>query len=107
MMEDKSVDWQQRAAAFARCHDLLYGPTVHALDLVSEVGEVAKELLLVTGYGRRVPQLRPELSGELGDALYSLLMLTEACGVDAGSALNATLEKYERRFAKDGRAGSE
>ena len=107
MLEDKSVDWQQRVAAFARCHDLLYGPTVHALDLVSEVGEMAKELLLATDYGRQSPQLRPELSGELGDVLYSLLMLTEACGVDAGSALNATLEKYERRLAEKGRAGSE
>jgi len=85
----------------------LHDPTTHALDLVSEVGEVAKEVLLATDYGRRPPQFRPELAGELGDALYSLLALAEACGVDAGSALDAALAKYQRRLAEQGKAGSE
>jgi len=98
--------WQRRVAAFARSYDLLYDPTTHALDLVSEVGEVAKEVLLATDYGRRPPQFRPELVDELGDALYSLLVLAEACGVDAGGALIAALEKYERRLAERGGAGS-
>ncbi|HIE47657.1 TPA: nucleotide pyrophosphohydrolase, partial [Candidatus Bipolaricaulota bacterium] len=60
------TDWQRRVAAFARSHGLLHDPTTHALDLVSEVGEVAKEVLLATGYGRRGPQFRPELADELG-----------------------------------------
>lgn len=102
-----TANWQKRVAAFARHHNLLYAPTIHALDLVSEVGEVAKEVLLSTDYGRRAPQFRPELANELGDALYSLLMLAEACGVDADGALSAALEKYERRLAEQGAAGSE
>ncbi|MBU0702542.1 MAG: nucleotide pyrophosphohydrolase [Chloroflexi bacterium] len=89
-----------------RRHNLLHDPTTHALDLVSEVGEVAKEVLLATDYGRRPPQFRPELADELGDALYSLLALAEACSVDAGGALIAALEKYERRLAERGEAGS-
>jgi len=104
--EDRSVDWQQRVATFARRHDLLYDPAIHALDLVSEVGEVAKEVLLTTDYGRRAPQFRPELADELGDVLYSLLALTEACGVDANIALSDALEKYERRLTEQRRAGS-
>lgn len=100
------ANWQRRAAAFARHHNLLYDPTTHALDLVSEVGEVAKEVLLATDYGRRTPQLRPELADELGDTLYSLLALAEACGVDADSALSAALEKYKRRLTEQGKAGS-
>jgi NTP pyrophosphatase (non-canonical NTP hydrolase) len=99
--------WQCRVAAFARRHKLLHDPATHALDLVSEVGEVAKEVLLATDYGRRAPQFRAELADELGDALYSLLVLAESCGVDADEALSAALEKYERRLAAQGEAGSE
>ena len=97
---------QQRVALFAHRHDLLYDPSTHALDLVSEVGEVAKEVLLATDYGRRAPHFRPHLADELGDALYSLLALAEACGVDAEGALGAALKKYERRLIERGDAGS-
>ncbi len=99
-------DWQRRVAAFTQRHDLLHDPATHTLDLVSEVGEVAKEVLLSTDYGQRAPQPRPQLADELGDALYSLLALAQACDVDAGSALDAALEKYERRLTERGKAGS-
>ena len=98
--------WQHHVAAFMRRHNLLHDPATHALDLVSEVGEVAKEVLLATDYGRRAPQFRPQLVDELGDALYSLLALAEACGVDTDSALGAALEKYEHRLVERGGAGS-
>jgi NTP pyrophosphatase (non-canonical NTP hydrolase) len=98
--------WQRTVADFARRHDLLHDPVVHALDLASEIGEVAKEVLLATDYGRRASQSRPQLVDELGDALYSLLALAEVCGVDAGGALGAALEKYERRLVARGEAGS-
>ncbi len=101
-----ATDWQQRVAAFIRRYHLRHDPSVHALDLVSEVGEVAKEVLLATDYGQRSPQFRPELTGELGDAFYSLLALTDACGVDASNALDAALKKYEHRLAERGKAGS-
>jgi NTP pyrophosphatase (non-canonical NTP hydrolase) len=97
---------QQQVAAFAQQHDLLHDPATHALDLVSEVGEVAKEILLATDYSRTPPHFRPEFAGELGDALYSLLVLAEACGVDTDDALNATLQKYERRLVDHGDTGS-
>lgn len=100
-------DWQRRVAAFMRRHNLLRDPATHALDLISEVGEAAKEVLLATDYGQRPAQFRPEMADELGDALYSLLALTEACGVDAGGALDAALEKYRRRLTERGEAGSE
>ena len=55
------TDWQRQVSDFAHGNHLLYGPAVHALDVVSEAGEVAKEVLLATNYGRREFQLRPEL----------------------------------------------
>jgi threonine synthase len=99
--------WQERVAALARRHSLLHDPATHALDLVSEVGEVAKEVLLAADYGRQAPQFRSQLADELGDALYSLLALAEVCGVDGDGALGAALEKYERRLDERGEAGSQ
>jgi NTP pyrophosphatase (non-canonical NTP hydrolase) len=100
------MDWQQRVAAFMRRHHLRYDPSSHALDLASEVGEVAKEVLLASDYGQHELRLGPTMADELGDALYSLLALAEACDVDAGEALEAALRKYERRFEQRGAAGS-
>lgn len=94
------TDWQQRVAAFMRRHRLRHDPASHALDLASEVGEVAKEVLLASDYGERTPRFGPALTDELGDALYSLLALAETCDVDAGEALEAALGKYERRFTE-------
>lgn len=103
-------NWQSRAASFARQNDLLHDPVTHTLDLVAEVGEVTKEVLLATDYGRQEalfsPQSADRLKNELGDALYSLLLLTETCGVDAGEALDTALEKYGNRLAARGEAGS-
>jgi NTP pyrophosphatase (non-canonical NTP hydrolase) len=42
----------------------------------------------------------------VGDALYSLLALAQACGVDAELALREALAKVERRLAHHGDAGS-
>jgi NTP pyrophosphatase (non-canonical NTP hydrolase) len=101
------TDWQRQVSDFAHRRHLLHNPAVHALDLVSETGEVAKEVLLATDYGRRAFQSRPELVDELGDLLYSVLALAEACGVDAGEALGSALNKYEHRLVERGMVGSE
>ena len=100
------MNWQRMAADFARTHGLLRDPATHVLDLSSEVGEVAKALLEATDYGRRPPRPGPALTAELGDALYALLALAEACDVDAGLALHDALVKYERRLARKGSASS-
>ncbi len=99
------TDWQQRVATFMRRHRWQHDPVHHALDLVSEVGEVAKEVLLASDYGQQELQFGPAVADELGDALYSLLALAESCDVDAGQALEVALRKYERRF--DQRGGAE
>jgi NTP pyrophosphatase (non-canonical NTP hydrolase) len=100
------MDLQTEVARFMLRHHLQHDVRAHALDLVSEVGEVAKEVLLATQYGRQPSRPRPELADEIGDALYSLLALAEVCGVDAEDALRASLQKYERRTEQRGDAGS-
>jgi hypothetical protein len=90
----QSTKWQQQVAAFARRYGLLHDLATHMPDLLTEVREVAKEMLLATNDGQRPPQFRPEPTGEIGDALHSLLILAEACDMDAHPALSATPRKY-------------
>jgi NTP pyrophosphatase (non-canonical NTP hydrolase) len=100
-------DWQRQVAEFLRRHELSRDLATHALDLVSEVGELTKELLVATNYGEHPSQLRSGAVEEFGDVLYSLLALAEVCDVDADDALHRALSKYERRLAERGEAGSE
>lgn len=97
---------QEKAAAFARSRGLNLAPTVRFLDLASEVGELSKELLKASGYGAAEPKATPEMAGELGDCLFSLLCLAEGLGLDAQAALDGALEKYGRRAAATGQVGS-
>jgi NTP pyrophosphatase (non-canonical NTP hydrolase) len=99
-------DLQRAVARFAERHDLQHDIETRALDIVAEVGELAKEILLATDYGRRPASFREALADEVGDVLYSLLALAEACGVDAEEALKASLGKYGRRLADRGEASS-
>jgi len=102
-------NWQQQTADFAQKRNLTRKPGVYALDLLSELGEVAKLILEATEYGERPFPTHPpaELSGELGDALYSLCQLATAARVDLDTALTETLAKYEARWQAQGQMGSQ
>ena len=98
--------FQEVVRNFAAQHGLCHTPETHALDLVAEVGEVAKEVLRATDYGRCPFASTSELAGELGDALYALAALGESCGVDLEHSLDEALHRYEARLRDTGRAGS-
>jgi NTP pyrophosphatase (non-canonical NTP hydrolase) len=99
------MDDQQRVAAFVTEHGLETPPAYRLLDLVSEVGELGKEVTESTGYGESPGAVDVD-PDELGDALFALLALAEALEVDASAALEESLEKYERRLDERGTAGS-
>ena len=101
------MNWQQQAVRFAQQHQLQHTAPVHALDLMSELGEVAKELLKATQYGESPAQFRPEMMEELGDLLYSLCLLAEAVDVDLDTALQKVLAKYKQRWQNKGHIGSQ
>lgn len=103
--------WQQQAADFAQKRNLTHDPGVYALDLLSELGEVAKIILTATDYGKRPfpdppDPPPPDLSGELGDVLYSLCQLANAAHIDLDTALADTLAKYEARWQTKGHMAS-
>ncbi|MFC1618291.1 MazG nucleotide pyrophosphohydrolase domain-containing protein [Patescibacteria group bacterium] len=77
------------------------------LDLVSEMGEVSKEICKMSEYGNSKPKFRPEIKSELGDVFYSLIAVANFYEVDLGEALEIVMEKYQRRVDKGGHAGSD
>jgi NTP pyrophosphatase (non-canonical NTP hydrolase) len=85
----------------------LESPAEHrVLDTMSELGEVAKEILKMSDYGRKPIKYREEIKSELGDLLYSVITIANSFDVDLEEVLNITLEKYKKRLSK-GSAGSE
>jgi NTP pyrophosphatase (non-canonical NTP hydrolase) len=76
------------------------------LDLASEVGELSKEALEATNYGRARFHPSDGWAGELGDVLFVLACLANSTGVDLEVALKGALGKYRERLALGGEAGS-
>jgi len=99
------MDSQHRVEQFLEEHELQTEPTFRVLDLLSEAGEVAKEINTSTAYGTQ-PDAVAVAEDELGDTLFALLALCVELEVDAETALEAALEKYERRLEETETAGS-
>ena len=97
---------QKKIEEFCKEHNLLSPPEHRVLDTMSELGEVAKEILKMSDYGRKEIKYRKELELELGDLLYSLITIANYFSIDLENALDLVLKKYEKRLSK-GSAGSE
>jgi NTP pyrophosphatase (non-canonical NTP hydrolase) len=100
------AELQRSVRDFVAAHGLEASAEVRLLDLLSELGELAKEALEASDYGRQAFAPTPDWQGELGDALFSLVCLANETGVDMEQALHGALRKYERRLAARGDAGS-
>lgn len=99
-------DAQTSVAAFTSEHDLEAPVSARVLDVVSEVGELAKEVLEGSAYGAKAPVMGANWEGELGDLVFSVLSLANITDVDLDAALADTLDKYRRRMASTGTPGS-
>ena len=104
-----TVNVQLQVAAFVEQNDLETDVAYRLLDLVSELGELSKELLKATGYGRsELPagQITQHWGAEVGDVFFSLICVANATGVDLEQSLVGVLEKYEARLKLQHDAGS-
>jgi NTP pyrophosphatase (non-canonical NTP hydrolase) len=99
------MDEQQRVGDFVATHDIDAPPVYRLLDLVSEVGELAKDANESTDYGTSPGEVALS-EDELGDALFALLALAERVDLDADEALDTALAKYEDRLDEDDSPGS-
>ena len=98
--------FQQAVARFVADNQLEAPVAARLLDLVSEVGELAKEALEGSRYGQVAFEPPPTWSDELGDCFFSLVCLANSTGVDLGTALDRALEKYRERLEQSGQTGS-
>lgn len=95
------MDAQSTVAAFVDDHDLDATPEYRLLDLVSEVGELAKDGATSAAYGRS-PADFAVASDEIGDLYFALLAFADAMNVDAEAGLHEALQKYEARIDRHG-----
>lgn len=98
---------QARTEAFVREHRLNEDIPSRVLDLASEVGEVAKEVLKGTDYGKRPFTVTPNFAEELGDAFFEILCIANAAGIDLMNAIELTRIKMQRRIERNGHPGSD
>ena len=97
---------QEKVKKFCEENNLDSAIEYRLLDTLSELGEVSKEILEMTNYGRKKMELGEEIKSELGDVFYSLITVANSIDIDLESALEDVLKKYERRLKRGG-AGSE
>jgi len=100
------MEEQSKVAEFIEKYDMDGTTEFRILDLVSEVGEVAKDATKSAGYGTDPDNLSVK-KDEIGDVLFSVLAVAESLDIDAEEALNLALEKYEKRINEKGDPGSE
>jgi NTP pyrophosphatase (non-canonical NTP hydrolase) len=98
---------QRKVSDFIIKYDLQCSAEHRALDLMSEVGEISKEILKMSNYGKldRL-QYRKEVEDELGDAFFSLIAIANCFDISLTGMLDKTLEKYEKRVVENGQANS-
>ena len=68
------------------------------IDLTSEIGELGKEILKGTEYGKKVFTPTENLESEIGDTIFSLTCIANSLGINMNQALHSAMNKYQKRF---------
>lgn len=98
---------QTSVEEFMSKHSLRTNEQIRYIDLVSEIGELGKEVIKGSDYGKKEYEHTAYLKDELGDCLFSLIALCCEMNIDAQEALEQAMLKYETRFIQNGNIGSE
>lgn len=99
------MEQQRQVSSFIEANEMEAPPAYRLLDLVSELGEVAKDPPESTAYGDS-PEDIEICSDEIGDVLFSLVALADSVDIDAADALEEALAKYDKRIIEDDSAAS-
>lgn len=98
---------QKLVAEMVKRHNLETTPELRYVDLTSEVGEMGKELLKGTDYGKSEFKKTDNLESEIGDTLFSLTCIANSLDINLQTALLNVMKKYQKRFSEKGSIGSE
>lgn len=97
---------QEKVNQLIKSYHLSCGVQNRYIDLVSEVGELGKEILKETAYGEKAYAVNETSLEEMGDCIFSLLALCSEMGIMANEALDYALAKYQKRLIEKGHIGS-
>ena len=97
---------QEEVNGMIKKYDLESSIEIRFIDLVSEVGELGKELLKGNDYGKEEFSKTDNLESEIGDVLFSLICISNGLNIDLKNALDGVIAKYESRFLEKGNIGS-
>lgn len=96
----------ERLRNFNKKADLEMDPSERINDMISEIGELSKEILKATEYGDSELKMNSQIKDEFGDVYYCLLSLAEELNIDPDEALEQSLDKYQERFEEKEHVGS-
>ncbi len=99
-------DLQEQIKLFCLHHGMIAPPEARILDVLSELGEVSKEMVKASDYGKREHVTTDDLQEEMGDLLFSIIQLANESNIDLEEALKTVMKKYDKRMKEKGDAGS-
>ena len=102
----KLKEVQSIVKQFVSEHQLETSVEARLLDVVSEIGELSKELLKGNDYGKKEFSKTSKWEEEFGDVLFSLICIANSTGINLENSLNIVLNKYTDRIAYKGNIGS-
>ena len=106
-MERESLkDLQVMVEDFTKKYNLGLDSGLRYVDLVSEMGELGKEILKGNDYGTKEFVKTDNLDIEFGDTLFSFMCLANSLDINLQDSLFLVLDKYTKRFESKGDIGS-
>ena len=97
---------QEKVDELIKKYNLESSVEIRFIDLISELGELGKEILKGNEYGKKVFCNTENLESEIGDTFFSLICVANGLNIDLQKALENVLNKYENRFSSIGNIGS-
>jgi len=98
----KGENMQKMVSDFMFKYKLQNNGEIRYIDLVSEVGELGKEIIQGSNYGKNCYAKTKRTQDEIGDCLFSLFALCCSLDINAEEALKNSMLKYEKRFEEKG-----
>ena len=99
-------DIQEKVNELIKKYNLESSTEIRFIDLVSEIGELGKEILKGNDYGKKDFFNTDNIESEVGDVFFSLICVANDLNIDLTKALDKVLNKYENRFSNKGHIGS-
>ncbi len=97
---------QEKVDELIKKYNLESSVEIRFIDLISELGELGKEVLKGNDYGKKDFCNTENLESEMGDTFFSLICVANVLNIDLQNALDNVLRKYENRFSNNGNIGS-